>query len=86
MTTRDIGAARVAARDIIRRIVGDEAFANQVRDDPHATLLAAGFPEWALDDFVTHDLGIEPEVDGYLMSECSVTGVLWIDEDGSNLN
>lgn len=82
MTTRRIDEARAIARTVIQRIVQDPVFAGQLRTDPRATLLATGFPEWALDDFVTYDLGIEPDVAGYVAGECQVTVVLGIDRDG----
>jgi hypothetical protein len=86
METRDIASARGNARAVIQRIVQDPGFADQLRADPRSTLLAGGFPNWAIDDFLTHDLGIEPEVAGYALHNCSVTTLLGIDEDGSNLN
>lgn len=82
MTDLDIAGARSSARSIVRRLVGEPAFAEHLRANPHATLLDAGLPDWAVDDFVTHDLGIEPDVSGYALSECRVTSLLWVEGDG----
>lgn len=84
MSAGDIGTARNMARDIIRQVVQDEAFAERLRNDPRATLLGAGFPDWAIDDFMAYDLGLEEEVSGYQMDRCavSVSGLLGVDSDG----
>lgn len=82
MNTQDAGDARAIARTVIQRVVGDSAFAESLRSDPRTTLLHAGFPDWAADDFVAHDLGLEADVAGYSMERCAVTSLLWIDGDG----
>jgi hypothetical protein len=86
MDMHDIASARESARLIIQRVMQDEGFAGQLRQDPRGTLKGTGFPEWALDDFVTHDLGIEPDVAGYAMVECGVTILLGVDGDGLEAN
>lgn len=70
---------REAAKGIIQRAINDAAFAEQLRADPHTTVLEAGVPEAAVDDFITYDLGIEPDVSGYI--GCYVTGCLWQTEE-----
>lgn len=82
METRDIASARGNARAIIQRIVQDPGFADQLRADPRATLLAAGFPDWAVDDFIANDLGLQSDVQGYSLDRCAVTSLLWLDDDG----
>lgn len=86
MSTSDIGTARNMARDIIRQVVQDAAFAERLRNDPRATLLDAGFPDWAIDDFMAYDLGLEDDVSGYQMDRCaiSVSGLLGVDSDGTD--
>lgn len=86
METRDVASARESAKAIIQRLVQDTGFAEHLRASPHATLLDAGLPDWAVDDFMTHDLGIEPEVAGYAVNNCSVTLLLGTDEDGITAN
>lgn len=82
MTSRDVSTARSLARTVIQRVVNDAAFGDSLRRDPRATLLDAGFPDWALDDFVTHDLGLDGDVSGYSLDRCAVTSLLWMDDDG----
>jgi hypothetical protein len=70
------------ARQIIRQVVQDASFAETIRHDPRKTLLDAGFPEWAVEDFIANDLGLESDVQGYSMDRCAVTSLIWIDGDG----
>lgn len=86
METRDIASARASAREIIQRIVQDATFANHLRRDPRAALLSTGFPDWAVDDFIANDLGLEADVTGYSIDRCTVTSLIWIDEDGITAN
>lgn len=74
MTAQPIEEARAIARAVIQRVVRDAAFADALRIRPRATLIAAGMAEWALDDFIANDLGMEPERSGHLAAACqSVT-------------
>lgn len=82
MNTQDARDARAIARTVIQRVVGDAAFAESLRNDPRTTLISEGFPAWAVDDFVAHDLGLASDVEGYSMDRCAVTSLLWIDSDG----
>lgn len=87
MTAQRTDEARAIARTVIQRVVQDTAYAAHLRADPRATLLNAGLPEWAVDDFMIHDLGLEPEVSGYMLEGCAVTSLLsWSDEDGLTSN
>lgn len=82
MSIQHIEEARSIARTIIQRIVHEREFTEQLRNDPHATLLGAGFPDWAVDDFIANDLGLESDVQGYSLDRCAVTSLLWLDDDG----
>lgn len=79
MGTQDPRQIRAVAKGIIQRAINDGASAEQLRADPFATVLDAGFPEAMVDDFITHDLGMEAEVSGYM--GCQVTSVLWQSEE-----
>jgi hypothetical protein len=82
MSSTDVGTARAVARDIIRQVVGNDDFASRLRREPRETLLGAGLPDWAIDDFVAHDLGLDSDVEGYSMDRCAVTSLLWVEGDG----
>lgn len=86
MTVQHIDEARAIIRAIIQRVVQDPGFAEHLRDDPRGASLAAGVPEWAVDDFIKVDLGLGPDVSGYAVDRCAVTSFLWIDEDGITAN
>lgn len=86
MADPGVSDARMIARKIIQRIVADPAFADELRSNPYETVRAAGVPEWAVNEFVVHDLGIEPDVAGYAMADCALSSFLWIDEDGIQSN
>lgn len=85
MSAADIGNARNMARDMIRQVVQDDEFASRLREDPRGTLVATGFPDWAVDDFVAYDLGLASEVEGYSLDRCAVTSLLWVDSDGTDV-
>lgn len=87
MTAQRTDEARAIARTVIQRVVHNPAYAAHLRADPRATLLNAGLPDWAVDDFMIYDLGIEPDVSGYVLEGCAVTSLLsWSDEDGLQSN
>jgi hypothetical protein len=71
MSTQDQTQLHQTAKGIVQRAINDPAFAEQLRSDPRTTLLGAGMPESAVDDFITNDLGMEAEVAGY--GQCSMT-------------
>lgn len=74
MSAQGIREARAIAKAVIQRVVRDAAFAQELRTRPRATLIKAGMAEWALDDFIASDLGMEPEASGHLSAACqSVT-------------
>ena len=52
--------AREKAREILGRMKSDPGFIQQLRDDPRATLAAAGMPADVLDEAVD-SLGLGPE-------------------------
>ncbi len=56
--------AREKAREILGRMKSDPGFIQQLRDDPRATLAAAGMPADVLDEAV-EGLGLGPEVAGH---------------------
>ena len=56
--------AREKAREILGRMKSDPGFIQQLRDDPRATLAAAGMPADVLDEAV-EGLGLSPEVAGH---------------------
>lgn len=64
---------RATARGLADRVKGDQAFKEQVLQDPSATLTAAGLPEIAVSDFM-RETGLG-EVAGYFVCSltCSVT-------------
>jgi hypothetical protein len=77
MSTQDQTQLRDTAKGVVQRAINDPAFAEQLRSDPRATLLDAGMPEGYVDDFMVNDLGMEPEVAGYMRAECNgVTCIL----------
>lgn len=74
---------REAARNIIRRVIDEPGFTEQLRADPRAACVAAGVPEAAVDEFLANDLGIEADVSGYM--HCYVTGYLSAAEEEEEL-
>jgi hypothetical protein len=56
---------RQLAGGILQRAQEDDSFANQLRTDPRATLIAAGLPESAVDDFIT-EMQLDSDVSGYM--------------------
>jgi hypothetical protein len=66
----DLTSLREAAKGIVQRAREDAAFAAHLRADPHATLIAAGLPEPAVDDFMS-EVGMEPDVTGFMNRECT---------------
>jgi hypothetical protein len=40
----------------------------------------AGLVDWAMEDIVAHDLGLGPQVEGYMVDDSSVTGPLSSEE------
>jgi hypothetical protein len=77
MSGEDTNQVRVIAKGIAQRAIADPAFADRLRADPRATVLEAGLPEQVVDDFITHDLGLEAEVSGYHPLACSQTCIIW---------
>jgi hypothetical protein len=66
---------RQNAQDILERARNDEAFLQELKDDPQAAISAAGFPEDGAFDF-GRELGQENDVQGYMLCDrytCLVT-------------
>ena len=61
---------RAKAREIVDRMKADASFAAQVDQDPQGTLVAAGLPTQAVEDF-TVEAANSGEVQGY--RGCAVT-------------
>ena len=59
---------RQAAEAIVRRAENDEAFKDQIRNDPNATLVAAGIPEAVIPD-IFHPEQADQDVSGYMKRE-----------------
>jgi hypothetical protein len=57
-------AVRTLARSIAQRSADDPAYAQQLQDNPVATLKAAGLEDDAIGQFIAES-GIEGEVSGY---------------------
>lgn len=58
---------RETAKQIAHRLIDDAAFREQIRENPTATLTAAGLPEEAVSDFL-REFGVpqdQDEVSGY---------------------
>ena len=70
MSTSNPEEIRAKAREIVHRMKSDSSFAAQVGQDPHATLVAAGLPAQAVEDF-TIEAAKSGEVQGY--RGCAVT-------------
>jgi hypothetical protein len=60
---------RATAETIVGRIERDPAFAQQIRDDPRAALLAAGVPEAQINDELFLAIEATNDVSGY--SKCT---------------
>jgi hypothetical protein len=61
---------RTKAREIVDRMKADPSFAAQVDQDPQGTLVAAGLPAQAVEDF-TIEAAKSGEVQGY--RGCAIT-------------
>jgi hypothetical protein len=61
-------SVRSLARSIAQRSADDPAYAQQLQDDPVATLRSAGLADDAIHDFMSEH-GIEKEVSGYILEE-----------------
>jgi len=61
---------RAKAREIVNRMKSDSGFAAQVDQDPKGTLVAAGLPAQAVEDF-TIEAAKSGEVQGY--RGCAIT-------------
>ena len=79
-------AARAKAREILARMKSDPGFIQHLRDDPRATLAAAGMPADVLDEAVDGlGLGPEAEVAGHSIafsrpsSRGPVMGTIWVE-------
>lgn len=70
MSTMNSEEIRAKARTIVNRMKTDPGFAAGVAQDPHATLVAAGLPAQAVEDF-TIEAAKSGEVQGY--RGCAVT-------------
>jgi hypothetical protein len=82
MSDHDIQTLRSQAREIaalvVRRVIQDPAFAAELRSDPRATLSSVGLPKALTDDFIIHDLAMEPDVAGYRMADDCTYTCIWI--------
>lgn len=81
MDAQDVAQVRNVAKTVVRRAINDEAFGNQLRSQPRTTLLEAGMPEQFVDDFNSNELGLEPDVGGYMIDRCVFTCYLTIPLD-----
>lgn len=81
MDAQDLVQVRNVAKTIVRRAIKDEAFGNQLRSQPRTTVLEAGMPEQFVDDFIYNELGLEPDVGGYMIDKCVFTCFLTIPLD-----
>lgn len=71
---QEIEQARSNANEIAHRLIDDAAFREQVRENPTATLTAAGLPEEAVTDFL-REFNVprdQDDVTGYL-DDCGWT-------------
>lgn len=82
MTAEELKRLRAQAREvaalIVHRVVQDPEFAAELRSDPRATLSTVDFPEALANDFIRHDMAMEPEVVGYRVADdCDSTCIVW---------
>jgi hypothetical protein len=82
---QDIERLRSQAREIaalvVRRVIQDPSFAAELRSEPRATLSSVGFPDVLANDFIRHDMAMEPEVAGYAARDCVMTCILWTHQE-----
>jgi hypothetical protein len=65
---------REIARSLARRVQADPKFAEQVRDDPHTVLNAAGLPDEFVSEFLEQTQ--LSEIQGYGSPSCGLTFIL----------